>query len=64
MDWNDIMNRHPGLGHLAYILVKAQPEDIRRYVSHMTDMDKNKGCMNDILRSEILERIVDNAAGM
>jgi hypothetical protein len=64
IDWKEIMKCHPGLGPLDYIRLKAHPDDIRRYVFHMIDMDENNGFMNDTLRSEILERIVDDSDGM
>ncbi|KAI5789509.1 hypothetical protein FPQ18DRAFT_411339, partial [Pyronema domesticum] len=59
-----IVNRNPGLGHLDHIRLEAQPDDIRKYVAHEIDCDENSDCMNDKLRSEILERIVQNSDEM
>jgi hypothetical protein len=64
IDWKKLMKRSPGLGSLDHIQLDAQPEDIRLYVSHEIDSDENGDCMNDTLRSEILDKIVDNADGM
>jgi hypothetical protein len=62
--WEELMKRNPGLGSLDHIRLKAQPEDIRIYVSREIDIDENGNCMNEKLRSEILDRIVDNSDGM
>jgi hypothetical protein len=64
INWKDLMKRNPGLGSLDHILLEAHPEDIRKYVSHKIDNDGNSDCMNDRLRSEILERIMDNSDRM
>jgi hypothetical protein len=64
INWKDLMKRNPGLGSLDHILLEAHPEDIRKYISHKIDNDENSDCMNDRLRSEILERIRDNSDRM
>ncbi|KAI5785379.1 hypothetical protein FPQ18DRAFT_86745 [Pyronema domesticum] len=64
INWEELTKRNPGLGSLDHIRLDAQPDDIRKYVSHAIEMDENSDCMNDKLRSEILERIVDNSDGM
>jgi hypothetical protein len=64
IDLTDIMKRNPGLGPLEHLRLKAQPDDIRKYVSHIIEMDDNSDCMTNELRSEILDRIVDNSDGM
>ncbi|KAI5799395.1 hypothetical protein FPQ18DRAFT_301760 [Pyronema domesticum] len=64
IDWNNLIKRNPALGSLDHIRLDTQPEDIGIYVSHEIDIDENSGCMNDKLRSEILDRIVDNSDGM
>ncbi|KAI5785392.1 hypothetical protein FPQ18DRAFT_87085 [Pyronema domesticum] len=64
INWKELMKRNPGLGSLDHILLEAQLEDIRIYVSHKINIDENSDCMNDKLRSEILESIVDNSDGM
>ncbi|KAI5785397.1 hypothetical protein FPQ18DRAFT_87167 [Pyronema domesticum] len=64
INWEELMKRNPGLGSLDHIRLDAQPDDIRKYVSHAIEMDENSDCMNDKLRSEILESIVDNSDGM
>ncbi|KAI5792255.1 hypothetical protein FPQ18DRAFT_305547 [Pyronema domesticum] len=63
INWKELLKRNPGLS-LDHIRLDAQPDDIRRYVSHAIEMDENSDCMNDKLRSEILERIVDNSERM
>jgi hypothetical protein len=64
-DWKEIMKRNPALGsRLDHIRLEAQPEDIKIYVSHKIDIDENSDCMNDTLRSKILERIVDTSNRM
>jgi hypothetical protein len=62
--WKELMKRNPGLGSLDHIRLEAHPEDIRKYVSHKIDNDGDSDCMNDRLRKEILERIMDNSDGM
>ncbi|KAI5785377.1 hypothetical protein FPQ18DRAFT_416373 [Pyronema domesticum] len=64
INWKELMKRNPGLGSPDHIHLEAQPEDIRIYVSHKINIDENSDCMNDALRSEILDRIVDNSDGM
>jgi hypothetical protein len=65
INWKELLElRNPGLGPLDHIRLDAQPEDIRIYVSHEIDIDENSDCMNDTLRSEILNRIVHNSDGM
>jgi hypothetical protein len=64
INWGELMKRNSGLGSLHHIRLEAQPEDIRIYVSHKIDSDWNSDCMNDTLRSEILEQIVYNSDGM
>jgi hypothetical protein len=64
INWKERMKRNPGLGSLDHLLLEAHPEDIRKYVSHKIDNDENSDCMNDRLRSEILERIMDNSDRM
>jgi hypothetical protein len=64
IDWSNLMKRNPGLGSLEHIRLDAQPEDIRISVSHEIDIDENSACMNDSLRNEILDMIVDNSDGM
>jgi hypothetical protein len=59
--WKELMKYNPELSSLNNILLEAHPEDIRKYVSHKIDNDRNSDCMNDKLRSEILERIMDNS---
>jgi hypothetical protein len=61
INWKDLMKRNPGLGSLDHIPLEAHLEDIRKYVSYKIDNDRNSNCMNDRLRSEILERIMDNS---
>jgi hypothetical protein len=58
------MNCDAGLGSLDHICLQAQPEDIRIYVSHEIEIDENGACMNEKLRKEILDRIVENSDGM
>ncbi|KAI5792287.1 hypothetical protein FPQ18DRAFT_23923 [Pyronema domesticum] len=62
--WKEMMKRNTGLGSLDHIQLDAQPEDIGIYVSHEIDSDENGDCMNDNLRTEILDKILDNADGM
>ncbi|KAI5815845.1 hypothetical protein BZA77DRAFT_293757 [Pyronema omphalodes] len=62
--WKELMNRYSRLGPLDHICLKAQPEDIRIYISHEIDIDENGDCMNEKLRSEILDTIVANSDGM
>ncbi|KAI5782825.1 hypothetical protein FPQ18DRAFT_396894 [Pyronema domesticum] len=64
IDWKELMKRNPGLGSFDHMLLEVQPEDIRIYVSHEIDIDVNGDCMDGKLRSEILERIVDNSDGI
>jgi hypothetical protein len=59
--WKELMKHNPGLGSLDNIRLEGYPEDIRTYVSHKIDNDGNSDCMNDRLRSEILERIMNNS---
>ncbi|KAI5810709.1 hypothetical protein BZA77DRAFT_377344 [Pyronema omphalodes] len=60
----DIMERNPRLGPVEYLTLKAQSDDIRRYVSHIIDLDDNGDCMTEELRGQILEKILDNSDGM
>jgi hypothetical protein len=62
--WKDLMKHNPGLGSLDNILLEAHLEDIRKYISHKIDNDENRDYMNNRLRSEILERIMDNSDRM
>jgi hypothetical protein len=64
INWKDLMKCNPGLSSLDHIPLEAHPEDIRKYVSHKIDNDRNTDYMNDRLRSEILERIMDNSDRM
>ncbi|KAI5819510.1 hypothetical protein BZA77DRAFT_157423 [Pyronema omphalodes] len=60
----DILKLNPRLGPVEDLELKAQPDDIRKYVSHIIDMDDNGDCMTDELRREIVDRIVENSDGM
>ncbi|KAI5817778.1 hypothetical protein BZA77DRAFT_25759 [Pyronema omphalodes] len=60
--WQEFMTEHPQLGSLDHICLKAHPDDIRRYLSHEIEMDENSDCMNDELKTEILDTIVANSA--
>lgn len=55
----ELMSRHARLGFLEHVVLEAQPEDIRKYVSHKIEKDGNGDCMNDKLKNEILERIME-----
>ncbi|KAI5810719.1 hypothetical protein BZA77DRAFT_220252, partial [Pyronema omphalodes] len=61
---SDIMERNPRLGPVEYFTLRAQREDIRKYVSHIIDLDDNGDCMTEELRGQILEKILDNSDGM
>jgi hypothetical protein len=53
------------LGTPLSITLRANSDDIRTYISHHLNLDDYKDqCMNDVLRAEILEKIVDNSNGM
>jgi hypothetical protein len=45
-------------------LLEANTDDIRRYVLHRIDMDDNNDSMNDTLKHEIVERIVETSDHM
>ncbi|KAI5810722.1 hypothetical protein BZA77DRAFT_162921, partial [Pyronema omphalodes] len=60
----DIMEHNPRLGPVEYFTLRAQREDIRKYVSHVIDIDDNGDCMTEELRGQILEKILDNSDGM
>jgi uncharacterized protein YfeS len=64
IDLTDIMKRNPRLGPLEHLSLKAQRDDIRKYVSHIIEMDDNSACMTNELRSKILDKIVDDSDGM
>jgi hypothetical protein len=63
INWKDLLKRNPGLS-LDHIRLDAQPDDIRKYVSHAIEIDEKSDCVNDKLRSKILERTVDNSDRM
>jgi hypothetical protein len=47
------------------ITLRANSEDIRAYITHQLELDQYKEeCMNDVLRNEILERIIASSDGM
>jgi hypothetical protein len=60
----ELMKCNSELGSLEHICLEAKPDDIRAYVSHKINKDGNSDCMNDKVRNEILERIVDTSDGM
>ncbi|KAI5817800.1 hypothetical protein BZA77DRAFT_365727, partial [Pyronema omphalodes] len=62
--WKRLIRDHPQLGSLDHIYLKAHPEDIRRYVSHEIDIDEDPDCMNEKLRTEILDTVVANSDEM
>jgi hypothetical protein len=64
LNWDKNIQRRFDLGSQVQICLEANPEDIRIYVEHEIDADENDECMSDALRSEILERIVDNSDRM
>jgi hypothetical protein len=64
VNWVENVQRHPGLGSLVHIYLEASRDDIRKYVTHAIDMDDNNDCMNDVLKTEILETIVNNSDKM
>lgn len=57
----DYVRQYPDLGNLTHILLEANSDDIRRYVEHAIECDDNHDCMNDTLKAEILERIVNTS---
>jgi hypothetical protein len=59
----DYVRQYPGLGNLSHIILEANSDDIRRYVEHAIQCDDNE-CMNDTLKAEILERIVNTSDKM
>ncbi|KAI5816816.1 hypothetical protein BZA77DRAFT_293127 [Pyronema omphalodes] len=64
INWEELMKRNPVIGSVDHICLKADPEDIRTYISHEIDVDDDSDCMNEELRSEILDTIVANSDGM
>jgi hypothetical protein len=46
------------------IILEANADDIRRYVTYQMEMDVNCSKMNDAFIKEIMERIVETADGM
>ncbi|KAI5810777.1 hypothetical protein BZA77DRAFT_162360, partial [Pyronema omphalodes] len=62
--WEELMIGNQGIGSLDHICLKARPEDLRMYIAHEIEHDKNKECMDDELRKEILDTIVTNSDGM
>ncbi|KAI5815433.1 hypothetical protein BZA77DRAFT_344906 [Pyronema omphalodes] len=46
------------------IILQANADDIRRYVTYQMEMDVNNGKMSDKFTKEIIERIVETADGM
>ncbi|KAI5812094.1 hypothetical protein BZA77DRAFT_221884, partial [Pyronema omphalodes] len=60
----DIMKYNPRLGPVEYLCLRAQSDDIRKYISYIIKKDDNGDCMTDELRRQILDRIVDNSDGM
>ncbi|KAI5816329.1 hypothetical protein BZA77DRAFT_62930 [Pyronema omphalodes] len=62
--WEELMKRNPGIGSLGHIFLKAHPEDIRIYIAHEIDVDENNDCMDQELRTEILDTTVANSDGM
>ncbi|KAI5816814.1 hypothetical protein BZA77DRAFT_280313 [Pyronema omphalodes] len=64
INWEELMKRNPGIGSVDHICLKAHPEDIKTYISHEIDVDDDSECMDEDLRSEILDTIVANSDGM
>ncbi|KAI5816325.1 hypothetical protein BZA77DRAFT_344387 [Pyronema omphalodes] len=62
--WEELMQRNAGIGSLDHIFLKAHPKDIRIYIAHEIDVDENNDCMDQELRTEILDTIVANSDGM
>ncbi|KAI5810712.1 hypothetical protein BZA77DRAFT_287454 [Pyronema omphalodes] len=60
----DMMKCNPGLGPVEYLYLRAQTDDIKKYVNSIIDEDDNGECMTNTLRSQILDRIVYNSDGM
>jgi hypothetical protein len=57
------IQRH--LGIPVSVTLKADAHDIRTYVLHQLDLDDYKdNCMNEELRKEILQKIIDTSDGM
>ncbi|KAI5810781.1 hypothetical protein BZA77DRAFT_254303 [Pyronema omphalodes] len=64
MKWKELVKRNPGIGSLDHMCLKAHPDDIRIYITHEIAVDDNSECMDEELRSEILDTIVANSDGM
>jgi hypothetical protein len=53
------------LGAPISVILGANSEDIRTYISWQLDLDEYKeDCMNEALRKEIIEQIIENSGGM
>jgi hypothetical protein len=64
LGWEDYIQCHHSLAAPVHICLEANPDDIRKFITHEMEINDNEGCMNDTLKNEIVERIVKNSDRM
>ncbi|KAI5811833.1 ankyrin repeat-containing domain protein [Pyronema omphalodes] len=62
--WEDFIKTYINVCSLDHMYLKAHAEDIRRYVFNELELDENGDCMDERLRTEILDKIVANSDEM